>query len=45
VISKELPKAGVLFVAGHSALDSLNTLMRVNQELSDVLQTDEGVLA
>jgi len=33
-----------LFLAGHSALDFLNTRMRVNGELVDLLQRDEDVL-
>jgi predicted RNA-binding Zn ribbon-like protein len=35
----------VLFLAGHPALDFLNTRMRVNQELVDCLQSDDDVLA
>lgn len=34
-----------LFLAGHPALDFVNTRMRVNQETIDVLQSDEDVLA
>ena len=34
----------VLFLAGHPALDFLNTRMRVNGELVDFLQRDEDVL-
>src|SRR6266403_5584723 len=34
----------VLFLAGHPALDFLNTRMRVNGELVDFLQSDEDVL-
>jgi predicted RNA-binding Zn ribbon-like protein len=33
-----------LFLAGHPALDFLNTRMRKNEELIDVLQRDEDVL-
>ena len=33
-----------LFLAGHPALDFLNTRMRVNRELVDFLQRDEDVL-
>src|SRR5262245_14876039 len=33
-----------LFLAGHPALDFLNTRMRVNQELVDCLQSDDDVL-
>src|SRR5947209_12451912 len=33
-----------LFLAGHPALDFLNTRMRVNGELLDFLQRDEDVL-
>jgi predicted RNA-binding Zn ribbon-like protein len=33
-----------LFLAGHPALDFLNTRMRVNHELVDLLQRDEDVL-
>jgi predicted RNA-binding Zn ribbon-like protein len=44
VIPKELPKSRALFIAGHPALDFLNTLMRVNQEFVDLLQTNEDVL-
>jgi predicted RNA-binding Zn ribbon-like protein len=44
VISKELPKPRALFIAGHPALDFLNTVMRVNGELTDALQTGQDVL-
>ena len=42
---KELPKSRALFIAGQPALDFVNTLMRVNQEFLDLLQSDEDVLA
>ena len=41
------PKTGklrALFVAGHPALDFLNTRTRVNENLEDLLQSDEDVL-
>jgi predicted RNA-binding Zn ribbon-like protein len=44
VIPKELQKSRALFIAGHPALDFLNTLLRVNQEFVDLLQTNEDVL-
>jgi predicted RNA-binding Zn ribbon-like protein len=44
VIPKELPKSRALFIAGQPALDFLNTLLRVNQEFVDLLQTNEDVL-
>lgn len=37
-------KARALLLAGHPALDFLNTRMRVNRELVDFLQSDEDVL-
>ena len=40
--SRAEPRA--LFLAGHPALDFLNTRMRVNGELVDLLQRDEDVL-
>jgi len=42
---KEFQKAEALFLAGHPALDFLNTRMRVNHDLLDLLQGDEDVLA
>lgn len=44
MIPKELQKSRALFIAGHPALDFLNTLLRVNQEFVDLLQTNEDVL-
>ncbi len=44
VSPKELSKSRALFLAGHSALDFLNTRMRVNEDLVDILQSDEDVL-
>jgi predicted RNA-binding Zn ribbon-like protein len=44
VSPKELSKSSALFLAGHPALDFLNTRMRVNEDLVDVLQSDEDVL-
>jgi predicted RNA-binding Zn ribbon-like protein len=44
MIRKELLKSRALFIAGHPALDFLNTRMIVNQELVDLLQTNEDVL-
>jgi predicted RNA-binding Zn ribbon-like protein len=44
MIRKELPKSRALFIAGHPALDFLNTQMVVNQELVDLLETNEDVL-
>src|ERR1700691_2239755 len=44
VSPKELNKSSALFLAGHPALDFLNTRMRVNEDLVDVLQSDEDVL-
>jgi predicted RNA-binding Zn ribbon-like protein len=41
---KELSKSRALFLAGHRALDFLNTRMRVNEDLVDLLQSDEDVL-
>jgi predicted RNA-binding Zn ribbon-like protein len=41
---KELSKSRALFLAGHPALDFLNTRMRVNEDLVDLLQSDEYVL-
>ena len=37
-------KSRALLLAGHPALDFLNTRMRVNRELVDFLQSDEDVL-
>jgi predicted RNA-binding Zn ribbon-like protein len=44
VSPKELSKSRALFLAGHPALDFLNTRIRVNEDLVDVLQSDEDVL-
>jgi predicted RNA-binding Zn ribbon-like protein len=44
VSPKELNKPDALFLAGHPALDFLNTRMRVNEDLVDLLQSDEDVL-
>jgi predicted RNA-binding Zn ribbon-like protein len=44
VSPKELSKSCALFLAGHPALDFLNTRMRVNEDLVDLLQSDEDVL-
>ena len=41
----KLPKPRALFIAGHPALDFVNTLMRVNQEFLDLFQSGEDVLA
>jgi predicted RNA-binding Zn ribbon-like protein len=41
---KRSAKPRALFLAGHPALDLLNTLPRVNDRLVDRLQTDEDVL-
>ncbi len=43
-VPKELSKSRALFLAGHPALDFLNTRMRVNEDLVDLLQSDEDVL-
>jgi predicted RNA-binding Zn ribbon-like protein len=40
---RPLAEARPLFLAGHPALDYLNTRMRVNGELVDLLQRDEDV--
>jgi predicted RNA-binding Zn ribbon-like protein len=37
--------SNALFLAGHPALDFMNTRMRMNQELVDCMQSDEDVLA
>jgi predicted RNA-binding Zn ribbon-like protein len=42
---KELGNVRALFVAGHPALDFLNTRMRVNHALVDIFEGDEDVLA
>ena len=42
---KESGNVRALFVAGHPALDFLNTRMRVNQDLVDFFQSDDDVLA
>ena len=41
---KESSKSRALFLAGHPALDFLNTRMRVNEDLVDFFQSDEDVL-
>lgn len=41
---KEPGKLQALFVAGHPALDFLNTRMKVDGDLLDLLQSDEDVL-
>lgn len=41
---KGLSKFRALFLAGHPALDFLNTRVSVNEDLVDVLQSDEDVL-
>ena len=38
------PKSRALFLAGHPVLDFLNTRMRVNGQLVDLLQREEDVL-
>jgi predicted RNA-binding Zn ribbon-like protein len=43
-MSQELSKATALFLAGHPALDFLNTRMRVNDDLVDLLESDDDVL-
>ena len=43
--AQALMTSRALFLAGHPALDFLNTRMRVNQELVDCLQSDHDVLA
>jgi predicted RNA-binding Zn ribbon-like protein len=45
VSPKESHKQRALFLAGHPALDFLNTRMRVEKHLVDVLQSDKDVLA
>jgi predicted RNA-binding Zn ribbon-like protein len=42
---KESGKVRALFLAGHPALDFLNTRMRVNEDLVELLQSDEDVLS
>ena len=42
---KELGNVRALFVAGHPALDFLNTRMRVNHVLVDFFESDQDVLA
>jgi predicted RNA-binding Zn ribbon-like protein len=44
VSPKELSKSRALFVAGHPALDFLNTRERVNADLVDLFESDEDVL-
>jgi predicted RNA-binding Zn ribbon-like protein len=44
VSPNQLSKSRALFLAGHPALDFLNTRMRVNADLVDLLQSDEDVL-
>ena len=41
---KESTKLRALLIAGHPALDFLNTRMRVDENLVDLLQSDEDVL-
>lgn len=41
---KALAKPRALFLAGHPAVDFLNTRMRVNRDVVDLLQSDEDVL-
>jgi predicted RNA-binding Zn ribbon-like protein len=41
---KQSAESSPLFLAGHPALDFLNTRMKVNGELVDALQTNEDVL-
>jgi predicted RNA-binding Zn ribbon-like protein len=41
---KESGKLRAVFLAGHPALDFLNTRMRVDEDLVDLLQSDEDVL-
>lgn len=41
---KELEKPRALFLAGHPALDFLNTRMNVNEDLVDLWQSDQDVL-
>jgi predicted RNA-binding Zn ribbon-like protein len=41
---KPLAQPGPLFLAGHLSLDFLNTRMRVNGRIVDVLQRDQNVL-
>ena len=41
---KQSPNTGPVFLAGHLALDFLNTRMRVNGQVVDVLQDNENVL-
>jgi predicted RNA-binding Zn ribbon-like protein len=41
---KELGRSRALFLAGHPALDFLNTRTRVNDDVVDLLQSDEDVL-
>jgi predicted RNA-binding Zn ribbon-like protein len=42
--AKALGKPRALFIAGHPALDFLNTRMRVNENVVDLLQSDKDVL-
>jgi predicted RNA-binding Zn ribbon-like protein len=44
VSPKELRRVRALFLAGHLALDFLNTRMRVGDSLVDLLQSDDDVL-
>ena len=44
-LEQEFMNSRALFLAGHPALDFLNTRMRVNEELVDCLQSDYDVLA
>ena len=41
---KESSKSRALFLAGHPALDFLNTRMRVNGDLVDILESDGDVI-
>jgi predicted RNA-binding Zn ribbon-like protein len=41
---KELGRSRALFLAGHPALDFLNTRTRVDEDVVDLLQSDEDVL-
>jgi predicted RNA-binding Zn ribbon-like protein len=44
VSPKELRRVSALFLAGHPVLDFLNTRMRVDDTLVDLLRSDEDVL-
>jgi predicted RNA-binding Zn ribbon-like protein len=45
LIRKDSVNSALLFVADHPALDFLNTRIRVDQDMVDVLQADRDVLA